>query len=85
VVGRVPRSPRRDEELDEGPSAEDLERFSGVTRTCPSCSKEVFDDAEVCYHCGEAMSHTGEGGPPKWVMLTAGVLLAAFVLLWLVR
>jgi uncharacterized protein (DUF983 family) len=86
VVGRVPRAPRRgDDDFDEGPSQEDLERFSGVTRTCPACSKEVFDDAEVCYHCGEAMTRGSEGGVPTWAMVTAGVLIAAIVLLWVVR
>ena len=37
------RRPSGDEELDEGPQAADLERFSNVTRVCPECKKEVFD------------------------------------------
>lgn len=71
----------------EEPSEEDIERFSGVTRTCPSCKKEVFDDAELCYHCGEAIEGTSQGvsGFPPWVVVTAALTLAAFVAVILFR
>jgi len=37
---------------DEGPSQEDIERFSGVeTGYCPSCGEEIWDDAEQCPSC----------------------------------
>ncbi|MFN0010396.1 MAG: hypothetical protein ACKVS8_02000 [Phycisphaerales bacterium] len=86
VVGRVPRRPRprqQDAEFDEGPSADDIERFGDVTRTCPECHKEVFDDAEVCYHCGHAFSRAPSKGLPRWAIVTAGVVLAAFLLMLL--
>jgi hypothetical protein len=72
---------------DEGPSREDLERFSDVTRTCPSCKKEIFDDAELCYHCGSAVEGTaqGSGKMPMWVALTGTLVLAAFVLVFVFR
>lgn len=62
--------PMREEE---GPSRADIEKFSGVTRNCPACHKEVFDDAEICYHCGEAFEKTSAGvsGPPTWIIVTA--------------
>ncbi len=46
---------------DDGPSPEDIERFGDVTRTCPSCGKEVFDDVSVCYHCGAAVEEKPDG------------------------
>lgn len=66
--------------MDGGPSADDIERFSGVTRTCPACGKEVFDDAVTCYHCGADMERSREAGLPKvWVVVTVLVLLGALV------
>lgn len=62
----------------EDPSPEDIERFSDVTRKCPSCGKEVFDDAEVCYHCGEAMSQPTKG-LPVWAIVGAVLAILALV------
>jgi hypothetical protein len=68
---------------DEAPDDADLARFSGVTRTCPHCSKEVHDDAELCYHCGLAIDaprqRDAERGLPRWAAVTASVLLAAIL------
>lgn len=65
---------------DDGPSPDDLERFGGVTRTCPSCGKEVFDDATVCYHCGADMDVPRHARLPKvWVVVTVLLCLAALV------
>jgi uncharacterized protein (DUF983 family) len=69
----------------EAPSEEDLERFSGVTRMCPECREEVYDDAEVCYHCGHVFSATDDKPLPKWAVVTAAVsvvgLLVAMLLM----
>ncbi len=68
---------------DEGPSEADMERFGGVTRPCPSCKADLYDDAEVCWKCGHALS--GEAsGPPKWVAVVAGVVVAAIVISYVV-
>ena len=83
VVGRRSRPGPYDNEDDDGPSAEDIERFGGETRTCPECGKEVFDDSAVCYHCGHAFEGTAEGAPDKtktWVLVVVIVMVAAFVL-----
>lgn len=82
VVNRASRARGDDDELDEGPLEQDIERFSGVTRSCPSCSKDVFDDSAVCYHCGHAFERTaaGSGTLPRWVIATIVVVLAAFLL-----
>jgi hypothetical protein len=68
------RAPQEDDAND--PRAEDVEQFSGVTRTCPECEAEVYDEAELCWKCGHAFS--GEGKPvPRWVMGVAVVVVAA--------
>jgi hypothetical protein len=37
---------------DEGPSQEDIERFSShETGYCPHCGKEIWDDIEKCPSC----------------------------------
>ena len=82
VVPSRPRPKRPPRELDEGPSEDDIERFSNVTRTCPECNKEVFDDAAICYHCGHAFERTtaGSSKSPKWIIITVILILAAFAI-----
>jgi hypothetical protein len=69
----------------EAPSQEDIERFGGATRTCPECREEVYDDAEVCYHCGHAFSASADAPLPRWAIVAAvlvvGGLLAAMLLM----
>ena len=43
-------------EIDEGPSAEDLDRFGGETGYCPHCGEEIWDAAPACPACGEWVS-----------------------------
>lgn len=71
-----------EDDLDENPSMEDIERFSDVTRTCPECRKEVFDDAAVCYHCGHAFERTTAGSTRSkgWVVAVVIVLVGVMVL-----
>ena len=78
----VPGRARRDRAPDENPSEDDVQRFGDVTRTCPECKKQVFDDAAVCYHCGHAFERTtpGSSRSPTWIIATILVIVAAFVL-----
>lgn len=80
----VPSRPRqaRDEEFDEGPSQEDIERFGDQTRTCPECRKEVFDDSAVCYHCGHAFENTtaGSGKGKVWIIAVATLIVIGFLI-----
>lgn len=39
--------------INEGPSAQDIERFSDDTGRCPNCGAEVWDQAEFCPECGD--------------------------------
>ncbi|NBX35648.1 MAG: hypothetical protein EBR10_00250 [Planctomycetes bacterium] len=49
------RMSRRDEpfeERDDGPSAEDIERFSRpVDARCQECGQRVHEDVDICPHC----------------------------------
>jgi hypothetical protein len=82
----VPGRPRLRRPPDENPSEDDIQRFGDVTRICPECNKEVFDDAAVCYHCGYAFERTtpGSSRAPKWIIFTILVVIAAFIIatLW---
>ena len=62
------------------PSEEDMERFSGVTRTCPECKAEVYDEATVCHNCGHAFMREGSGGLPTWAVATMAGVVVAIVL-----
>ena len=64
------------EEIDEGPSEEDLARLDGLTRTCPACGQEVFDDTDVCYHCGHAFSTRDKATNWKHLIIAAAIVLA---------
>lgn len=64
------------EEIDEGPSEEDLARLDGLTRTCPACGQEVFDDTDVCYHCGHAFSTRDKATNWKHLVIAAAIILA---------
>lgn len=83
VVGRASRPGSYDHDDDEGPSSDDIARFSDVTRKCPECGKDVFDESAVCYHCGHAFERKDEGAGGKgrmWVVLTVVVLVGVFLL-----
>lgn len=64
----------------EAPSQEDIERFSSVTRTCPHCKEDVYDDAELCYHCGEALVQADKP-LPIWVAAAAVLVLLGMLLM----
>lgn len=75
-----------DEGLDpEGPSAEDLDRFGGETRTCPHCASEVWDQAVRCHVCGEEIDrppHDATPPLPMWAWIALFFILAAFLLVF---
>lgn len=63
---------------DDGPSAEDLDRFGDEFITCPNCSKAIYDQSEICPYCGNAVIG-GDSGPGLWVIVVAAVLVIVFV------
>ena len=40
------------DEVDQGPSAADLERFGDPTTTCYECGATLYDEASICQKCG---------------------------------
>ncbi len=75
------------DELDpEGPQECDLTGDEDETDTvsCPSCGREIAELAEQCPHCGEWVE-AGAGEPKRapWVLLTALVALAVFIVWFL--
>lgn len=67
---------RRFRDHEDGPTDADIERFSGVTQDCPSCGTTLYDDVDVCWNCGHALGSERRRPLPRWVWITAGVLLA---------
>lgn len=63
---------------DEGPTQADVERFGDVTRTCPSCRAALYDDAEICWKCGEAI--VDQPRTPRWIVVTSVVLVVVILL-----
>jgi uncharacterized protein (DUF983 family) len=81
MARRARRTP--DDEVDEGPLEEDLERFGGVTRPCPKCGAELYDDVAVCWKCGHILgTQEDEKGRP-WVIITAIVVVGVLLLVGL--
>ncbi len=72
---------------DEGPSPDDLDRFSGETAFCPHCGEEVWDEAGACRGCGALLGGDTSARHPitaglrrRWLVLVAAIVLLAFVL-----
>ena len=72
-------TPPDDNDTDGGPSAADIEKFSDVTRTCPKCKAEMYDDVEICWQCGHALMSRDTTGAPKWVIVVSVLVLASFL------
>lgn len=73
------RDPDIGEGLDpEGPSAEDLDRFGDEFVTCPECGKQIYDQVEICPHCGHAQTRAHPSFK-IWVALVAIVLIVVWV------
>lgn len=82
-----PVEDHEDADIDpEGPSAADIEQFSGVTVACAGCGTELMDDVSECWKCGRAVGgrSTHESGLPLWAVLTVVLLVLAFAM-WMMR
>jgi len=49
---------------DEGPSEQDRARFADAAGYCPSCGREVYDDADLCPGCGSWITGEVASEPP---------------------
>lgn len=55
-----------------------------LTRPCPSCHEEIYEDAEQCPYCGEYVVHSStawEGKPTWWILLGLLGVVATIVAL----
>ncbi len=68
------------DELDLGPSPEDLRRFGGETAYCPHCGGEVWDQAEVCPACGAYLAGAPTSRPPRRQAFRRKLLILAALL-----
>ena len=77
--------------IDEGPSPEDIERFSREdTGFCPDCGEEVWDDAPKCKTCGTWLYEAASSRHPvdaafrkqSFAIIGVVVLIAFFWGLW---
>ena len=73
--------------IDENPSPEDIERFSGETGFCPDCGEEIFDQAGACPSCGTILGGETAARHPVadrlrrgWIVLVAVIALLAFAM-----
>src|SRR5436190_10878487 len=78
-----------DDELDEAPSDDDIERFSGETAYCPHCGAEVWDATPQCPKCRTYLAGNLSHRPPvqnwfnrKMVVLIVILLLIGMFLWW---
>ena len=62
----------------EGVSAEDMHNFDHDGDRCTECGCEMYDDVPLCPSCGHAVIPRGDSSNAKWVVITTGVLVVAF-------
>jgi predicted nucleic acid-binding Zn ribbon protein len=63
-------------EMDFGDSAD--------LRPCPSCRKPIYDEAEVCPHCGNYVGEEkAKHRKPLWFVLAAIIIIATILLRWI--
>lgn len=65
------------DEPDLGPTPDDIRRFSDVTRKCPNCGQETFDDALQCHQCGHAF---GDGSPESQPVSKVVIVVALIII-----
>ena len=64
---------------DDGPRPEDIEDFGDVTRPCPKCGATLYDDVELCYKCGHAVSAEVQQRPGIWVIIVIGLIVVGLL------
>ncbi len=72
-----------DEDRDEGPTDDDVARFSAPQfRSCPDCGCRVIDDADMCPKCHAYLWESGEGMQPRQLSpLTRVFIILAIILI----
>lgn len=68
------RSPADDE-----PQDADIEKFGGVTVKCPECGAELYDEAELCFKCGAAVTGWSDREKRVWPTVIVVLLILAIL------
>ena len=69
------------DEREEPDEADTDDRLEAELVPCPDCGKAVYEEAEVCPHCGSFISgETVTAKRPWWVVAAAIALLVAVLL-----
>ena len=78
------------EEEDDSDWSEDVDEtddpnIAGIvdTKPCPFCKKPIYDQAEMCTHCGAYISEEDSSSrKPLWTVIAVVVLVSAILLGW---
>ncbi len=49
---------------------------------CPSCRREVHEDAQQCPHCGDWITPVYPRGAKSWAWAAVAILLIFSMILW---
>jgi hypothetical protein len=76
-----------DRELPDESDEDDDDDASVDTIACPSCGREVYEQAERCPHCGSYVSREGPRSQRRPLWLIVGVVLCLLIVLlvWTLR
>ncbi len=55
------------------------------TLPCPYCGREMYADADVCPYCGSFIVEENRPRRPKWIIWTALIVLAVFLIGYVFR
>jgi predicted nucleic acid-binding Zn ribbon protein len=72
-----------DEDLAEADWPEEDDQDSGDLKPCPYCRKPVYEQAEVCPHCGSFISD--EDAPRHkslWMVIGVAICILLILLTW---
>ena len=73
-----------DDEDRDLPQASDVEAGdadSVDTVVCPGCKRQVYEDADLCPHCGQFLLRDSSSRKPWWVIVGIVACLIVIVLL----
>lgn len=81
-IGSSARRPLRPNEY---PDDADLEDDLDDTEPCPHCGRRIYADGDWCPRCGHGLDGGRSAVLPTWAVVTAVLVLLAFVLVLLAR
>jgi hypothetical protein len=60
-----------DREAPDPSDRDDIDDDDAETVSCPHCRKSVYEQAEICPHCGSFISFSDERRQPLWIWIAA--------------